>query len=34
MALAAQGKQADAQRVRRDLAGSWVFTDSQLRVEQ
>jgi hypothetical protein len=33
-ALAAQGKQADAQRARRELASSWALADSQLRVEQ
>lgn len=30
-ALAAQGKQADAQRVRNDLAVSWVVADSEVR---
>lgn len=33
-ALVAQGKQADAQRVQRDLANSWALADSKLRTEQ
>jgi hypothetical protein len=32
-ALAAQGKTADAQRTRRDLAVSWAAADSQLRTQ-
>lgn len=33
-ALAAQGKQAEAQRAQRDLAISWALADSKLRTEQ
>ncbi|WP_426176953.1 hypothetical protein [Massilia sp. TWR1-2-2] len=32
-ALSAQGKTADAQRTRRDLAVSWAVADSQLRTQ-
>lgn len=32
-ALVAQGKQADAQRVQRDLASSWALADSSLRTQ-